>query len=110
MSSRATSAGAVTIATCPVFSPTIGQPWLRAQASDLATGDTELMIVLRVRVTCCLRCVSSARRLASIHPDDLADDVGGLARRDEDDRVGDLCRRSAALQGNGRVESRLLLG
>jgi hypothetical protein len=52
----------------------------------------------------------SARRLAPIHPDDLAGDVGRFARRDEDDRVGDLCRRSAAFQGNGCVESRLLLG
>jgi hypothetical protein len=55
-------------------------------------------------------CARSTRRLAPVHPYDLAGDVGRFARRDEDDSVGDLGGRRAPLQRNSREERRFLLG
>src|ERR1700758_3644284 len=47
--------------------------------------------------------------LAAIDVEDMAGDVGGSLRRDEDDRVGKLFREAKAGHRNGRHQSRLVL-
>ena len=47
--------------------------------------------------------------LAAIDVEDMAGDVGGSLRRDEDDRVGDFFREAETRHRNGRRQRRLVL-